>query len=129
MACETCISHPRALQRILKSLASFHARARSHTKYPRDQADRSRALSALKLGNSLGGSMRRNRHAPQTGSIASRIIDDDRAKAAQQGQPNPNQAAGKAILQAADNAIGASKVNSYVASSTGWRGYPGQQFA
>jgi glyoxylase-like metal-dependent hydrolase (beta-lactamase superfamily II) len=49
--------------------------------------------------------------------------------AAQQGQPNPNQVAGKAILQAADAAIGASKVHSYVASSTGWRGYPGQQFA
>jgi glyoxylase-like metal-dependent hydrolase (beta-lactamase superfamily II) len=49
--------------------------------------------------------------------------------AAQQGQPNPNQAAAKAILQAADAAIGASKVHSYVASSTGWRGYPGQQFA
>src|SRR6202795_1966491 len=49
--------------------------------------------------------------------------------AAQQGQPNPNQVAAKAILQAADAAIGASKVNSYVASSTGWRGYPGQQFA
>src|SRR5215471_10611894 len=49
--------------------------------------------------------------------------------AAQQGQPNPNQVAAKAILQAADAAIGASKVHSYVASSTGWRGYPGQQFA
>ena len=49
--------------------------------------------------------------------------------AAQQGQPNPNQAAAKAILQAADAVIGASKVHSYVASSTGWRGYPGQQFA
>jgi glyoxylase-like metal-dependent hydrolase (beta-lactamase superfamily II) len=49
--------------------------------------------------------------------------------AAQQGQPNPNQVAAKAILQAADKAIGASSVNSYVASSTGWRGYPGQQFA
>src|SRR6516165_4701330 len=49
--------------------------------------------------------------------------------AAQQGQPNPNQAAAKAILQSADAAIGASKVHSYVASSTGWRGYPGQQFA
>src|ERR1700739_4763745 len=48
---------------------------------------------------------------------------------AQQGQPNPNQAAAKAILQAADAAIGASKVRSYVASSTGWRGYPGQQVA
>src|SRR3974377_473413 len=49
--------------------------------------------------------------------------------AAQQGQPNPNQAAAKAILQAADAAIGASKVHSYVASLTGGRGYPGQQFA
>src|SRR5262249_21463116 len=49
--------------------------------------------------------------------------------AAQQGQSNPNQVAAKAILQAADAAIGASKVHSYVASSTGWRGYPGQQFA
>ena len=49
--------------------------------------------------------------------------------AAQQGQPNPNQAAAKTILQAADAAIGASKVNSYIASTTGWRGYPGQQFS
>src|SRR5258708_22787342 len=49
--------------------------------------------------------------------------------AAQQGQPNANQAAAKAILQAADAAIGASKVHSYVASSPGWRGYPRQQFA
>jgi glyoxylase-like metal-dependent hydrolase (beta-lactamase superfamily II) len=49
--------------------------------------------------------------------------------AAQQGQPNPNQVAAKALLQAADKAIGASSVNSYIASSTGWRGYPGQQFA
>jgi glyoxylase-like metal-dependent hydrolase (beta-lactamase superfamily II) len=49
--------------------------------------------------------------------------------AAQQGRPTPNQAAGKAILQAADAAIGATKVHSYMASSTGWRGYPGQQFA
>ena len=48
---------------------------------------------------------------------------------AQQGQPNANQVAAKAILQAADAAIGASKVHSYVTSSTGWRGYPGQQFA
>jgi hypothetical protein len=32
--------------------------------------------------------------------------------AAQQGQPNPNQIAAKAILQAADAAIGASKVHS-----------------
>jgi glyoxylase-like metal-dependent hydrolase (beta-lactamase superfamily II) len=49
--------------------------------------------------------------------------------AAQQGQPNPNQVAAKAILQAADKAIGASNVNSIVAAATGWRGYPGQQFA
>jgi glyoxylase-like metal-dependent hydrolase (beta-lactamase superfamily II) len=49
--------------------------------------------------------------------------------AAQQGQPNLNQAAAKAILQAADNAIGASGVKSYVASSAGRRGYPGQQFS
>jgi hypothetical protein len=49
--------------------------------------------------------------------------------AAQQGQPNPNQAAGKAILQAADNAIGASKVNSIQMTATGWIGSPGQQFA
>ena len=51
------------------------------------------------------------------------------APAAAQNAPNPEQAAAKALLQAADNAIGASKVKSYVASSTGWRGYPGQQFA
>ncbi len=49
--------------------------------------------------------------------------------AAQQGQPNPNQVAGKAILQAADNAIGASKVNSIQMTATGWIGSPGQQFA
>ena len=49
--------------------------------------------------------------------------------AAQQGQPNPNQAAAKALLQAADKAIGASNVRSYTVSATGWRGYPGQQFA
>src|SRR6516162_5000798 len=48
---------------------------------------------------------------------------------AQQGQPNPNQAAAKALLQAADKAIGASNVKSWTATSTGWRGYPGQQFA
>ena len=48
---------------------------------------------------------------------------------AQQGQPNPNQAAAKAILQAADKAIGASSVKSYVATATGWMGSPGQQFA
>jgi glyoxylase-like metal-dependent hydrolase (beta-lactamase superfamily II) len=49
--------------------------------------------------------------------------------AAQQGQPNPNQAAAKAILQAADKAIGASNVKSYAITATGWMGYPGQQFA
>jgi glyoxylase-like metal-dependent hydrolase (beta-lactamase superfamily II) len=49
--------------------------------------------------------------------------------AAQQGRPTPNQAVGKEILQAADAAIGATKVHSYVVTSTGWRGYPGQQFA
>ncbi len=49
--------------------------------------------------------------------------------AAQNAQPNPNQVAAKNILQAADAAIGASKVNSYVSSSSGWRGYPGQQFS
>jgi glyoxylase-like metal-dependent hydrolase (beta-lactamase superfamily II) len=48
---------------------------------------------------------------------------------AQQGQPNPNQVAAKTILQAADAAIGASKVHSYMVSATGWMGYPGQQFA
>jgi glyoxylase-like metal-dependent hydrolase (beta-lactamase superfamily II) len=47
----------------------------------------------------------------------------------QQGQPNPNQAAAKALLQAADKAIGASNVKSFTYSYTGWRGYPGQQFA
>jgi hypothetical protein len=49
--------------------------------------------------------------------------------AAQQGQPNPNQAAAKALLQAADKAIGASNVKSVTATATGWMGYPGQQFA
>ena len=48
--------------------------------------------------------------------------------AAQQGQPNPNQAAAKAILQAADKAIGASTVKSYTRTATGWMAYPGQQF-
>jgi glyoxylase-like metal-dependent hydrolase (beta-lactamase superfamily II) len=46
-----------------------------------------------------------------------------------QNQPNPNQAAGKALLQAADKAIGASNVKSYTVTATGWMGYPGQQFA
>jgi glyoxylase-like metal-dependent hydrolase (beta-lactamase superfamily II) len=49
--------------------------------------------------------------------------------AAQQGQPNPNQVAAKALLQAADQAIGASKVDSVITVSAGRRGYPGQQFA
>jgi len=49
--------------------------------------------------------------------------------AAQQGQPNPNQAAARAILQAADKAIGASNVKSWTATATGWMGYPGQQFS
>jgi glyoxylase-like metal-dependent hydrolase (beta-lactamase superfamily II) len=48
---------------------------------------------------------------------------------AQQGQPNPNQAAAKALLQAADKAIGASNVNSVVVTGAGWMGYPGQQYA
>jgi glyoxylase-like metal-dependent hydrolase (beta-lactamase superfamily II) len=49
--------------------------------------------------------------------------------AAQQGQPNPAQAAAKALLQAADKAIGASTVKSVTATGTGWMGSPGQQFA
>src|SRR5262249_19468616 len=49
--------------------------------------------------------------------------------AAQQNQPNPNQAAAKAILQAADKAIGASNVKSIVVPGAGWIGSPGQQFA
>src|SRR6516162_10855934 len=49
--------------------------------------------------------------------------------AAQQGQPNPNQAAAKAILQAADKAIGASNVKSLTVAATGRIGSPGQQFA
>jgi glyoxylase-like metal-dependent hydrolase (beta-lactamase superfamily II) len=49
--------------------------------------------------------------------------------AAQQGQPNPNQAAAKAILQAADKAIGASSVKSIAVTGTGRIGSPGQQFA
>src|SRR6516165_6996099 len=51
------------------------------------------------------------------------------ASAAAQNAPNPAQAAAKALLQAADQAIGASKVKSAVISATGWMGYPGQQFA
>src|ERR1700674_3406091 len=48
---------------------------------------------------------------------------------AQQNQPNPNQAAAKVLLQAADKAIGASNVKSLTVTATGWMGYPGQQFA
>jgi len=48
---------------------------------------------------------------------------------AQNQQPNPNQAAAKVLLQAADKAIGASSVKSFVNSGDGWMGYPGQQFA
>src|SRR5262249_31406189 len=44
-------------------------------------------------------------------------------------QPNPNQAAAKALLQAADKAMGASFLKGWTASGTGWMGYPGQQFA
>jgi glyoxylase-like metal-dependent hydrolase (beta-lactamase superfamily II) len=51
------------------------------------------------------------------------------AAAQQQGQPNPNQAAAKVLLEAADKAIGASNVKSVTVTATGWRGYPGQQFA
>ena len=46
--------------------------------------------------------------------------------AAQQGQPNPAQVAAKALLQAADKAIGASSVKSYIVTGTGCMGYPGQ---
>ena len=45
---------------------------------------------------------------------------------AQQQQPNPNQAANqaaaKALLQAADKAMGASFVKGWTASGTGWMG-------
>src|SRR5262249_22848168 len=44
-------------------------------------------------------------------------------------QPNPNQAAAKALLQAADKAMGASFIKGWTAFGTGWMGYPGQQFA
>jgi glyoxylase-like metal-dependent hydrolase (beta-lactamase superfamily II) len=44
--------------------------------------------------------------------------------AAQNGPPSA-----ASLLQAADKAIGASNVKSYILSSTGWMGYPGQQFA
>ena len=48
---------------------------------------------------------------------------------AQPAGPNPNQVAAKALLQAADKAIGASSVKSFTNTATGWMGYPGQQFA
>src|SRR5712672_213384 len=48
---------------------------------------------------------------------------------AQPAGPNPNQVAAKALLQAADKAIGASSVKSFTEAATGWMGYPGQQFA
>jgi hypothetical protein len=44
--------------------------------------------------------------------------------AAQNGPPSA-----ASLLQAADKAIGASNVKSYILSATGWMGYPGQQFA
>ena len=48
---------------------------------------------------------------------------------AQNAGPNPAQVAAKALLQAADKAIGASSVKSFTLAATGWMGYPGQQFA
>src|SRR6266478_5196782 len=48
---------------------------------------------------------------------------------AQNAGPNPGQVAAKALLQAADKAIGASSVKSFTLAATGWMGYPGQQFA
>jgi hypothetical protein len=48
---------------------------------------------------------------------------------AQQSEPNPNQVAAKALLQAADKAVGASLIRSFRQTATGWMGYPGQQFA
>ena len=52
---------------------------------------------------------------------------------AQNAGPNPEQAAARAaaksLLQAADKAIGASSVKSFINAATGWMGYPGQQFA
>ena len=44
--------------------------------------------------------------------------------AAQNGPPSAAN-----LLQAADKAIGASKVKSFAYAATGWMGYPGQQFA
>jgi glyoxylase-like metal-dependent hydrolase (beta-lactamase superfamily II) len=46
-----------------------------------------------------------------------------------QDAPNPNQAAAKVLLQAADKAIGASSVKSWTNTGTGWMGYPGQPYA
>jgi glyoxylase-like metal-dependent hydrolase (beta-lactamase superfamily II) len=48
---------------------------------------------------------------------------------AQQAGQNPNQVAAKALLQAADKAIGASSVKAIAVTATGWIGSPGQQFA
>ena len=45
-----------------------------------------------------------------------------------QNAPNPNQVAGKALLEAANKAIGASNVKSFTVAGTGRMGYPGQQF-
>jgi glyoxylase-like metal-dependent hydrolase (beta-lactamase superfamily II) len=50
------------------------------------------------------------------------------APVAAQQQQNPAQAAAKQLLQAADQAIGASKVKSFTVTATGTMGYPGQQF-
>jgi glyoxylase-like metal-dependent hydrolase (beta-lactamase superfamily II) len=44
-------------------------------------------------------------------------------------QENAAQTAAKQLLQAADKAVGASNVKSYIVTGTGWMGYPGQQFA
>jgi glyoxylase-like metal-dependent hydrolase (beta-lactamase superfamily II) len=51
------------------------------------------------------------------------------APAVAQNAPNPAQAAAKALLQAADKAIGASNVKSVTVTGTGWLASPGQQFA
>ncbi|HMA71907.1 MAG TPA: MBL fold metallo-hydrolase [Xanthobacteraceae bacterium] len=48
---------------------------------------------------------------------------------AQNAGPTPAQTAAKSLLQAADKAIGASSVKSFINAATGWMGYPGQQFA
>jgi glyoxylase-like metal-dependent hydrolase (beta-lactamase superfamily II) len=48
---------------------------------------------------------------------------------AQEPGQNPAQIGAKSLLQAADKAIGASSVKSFIHTATGWMGYPGQQFA